>query len=69
MSHDPQRTNAHEITNHADLEDTGMKDEVIAAVEKLENAGLLERTGEMRWGKLSCECGSRFTCLRNLDVR
>ncbi len=32
-----------------------MRDEVIAAVEKLENAGLLERTGEMRWGKQSCE--------------
>ncbi len=32
-----------------------MRDEVIAAVEKLENAGLLERTGEMRWGELSCE--------------
>ncbi len=32
-----------------------MKDEVIAALEKLENAGLFERTGEMRWGERSCE--------------
>jgi hypothetical protein len=32
-----------------------MRDEVIATLEKLENAGLFERTGEMRWGELSCE--------------
>jgi DNA-binding HxlR family transcriptional regulator len=32
-----------------------MRDEVIATLEKLENTGLIERTGEMRWGELSCE--------------
>ncbi len=37
------------------LKDTGMKDIVSAALEELENAGLVERTGEMRWDELSCE--------------
>jgi hypothetical protein len=32
-----------------------MTDEVTAILEKLENAGLIERTGEMRWGERSCE--------------
>jgi hypothetical protein len=32
-----------------------MGDEVIAIFERLEKAGLIERTGEMRWGELSCE--------------
>ena len=46
-----------------------MRNEVTATLEKLENAGLFERTGEMRWGELSCELAAyRFTCLRNLDV-
>ena len=32
-----------------------MTDEVTAILEKLENAGLIERTGETRWGERSCE--------------
>ena len=32
-----------------------MLDEVIAALEKLENAGIIERTGELRWGERSGE--------------
>jgi DNA-binding HxlR family transcriptional regulator len=32
-----------------------MRDEVSAALEELEIAGLVERTGEMQWGELSCE--------------
>ena len=32
-----------------------MTDELTSIFEELENAGLVERTGEMRWGELSCE--------------
>jgi hypothetical protein len=32
-----------------------MTDELTPIFEKLENAGLIERTGEMQWGELSCE--------------
>ncbi len=40
----------HEMINNQDLKDTGMRDEVITALEKLEDAGLFERTGENAMG-------------------
>ena len=32
-----------------------MTDEVTAILEEFENAGIVERTGEMRWGELTRE--------------
>jgi hypothetical protein len=32
-----------------------MIDDVEAILQKFENAGLIERTAEMRWGELSCK--------------
>ena len=32
-----------------------MINELSAFLQKFENAGLIERTGEMRWGERSCE--------------
>jgi hypothetical protein len=43
------------MTNNRNLRMGDMTDELTPIFEKLENAGLIERTGEMQWGELSCE--------------
>ena len=43
-----------EVTNNQDLGEN-MIDEVTAILEEFENAGIVERTGEMRWGERSGE--------------
>ena len=43
-----------EVTNNQEP-GVDMTDEVTAILKEFENAGIIVRTGEMRWAELSCE--------------